>query len=75
MMSRDSRSTAVSGSHIPSGFLANRLSKSFTPQITCVRLSRVFARGRIMWLNAWAMADPCPEKFSRLSRSASRIAP
>ncbi len=48
MMFRLSRSTAVSGSHMASGFLSNLRSKSASPQITCVLLSRLFARGITM---------------------------
>ena len=51
-------STAVSGSHIPSGRWPKRRSKSRTPQRTCVRRSRGVASGMIMWLYAWAMAEP-----------------
>ena len=44
-----SRSTAVSGSHIPSGSRPNRRRKSVIPQRTSVRLSRRVASGRIVW--------------------------
>ena len=50
MMSSVSTSTAVSASHMPSGRLPKRFTKSAMPQITCVRLSRVFASGGMMWL-------------------------
>ncbi len=43
-------STAVSGSHIPSGSRPKRCSKSRMPQSTWVRLSRALASGMIMWL-------------------------
>ena len=45
-----SRSTAVSGSHMPSGGRPKRCLKSRIPQRTCVCLSRALASGRIMWL-------------------------
>ncbi len=72
-MSNVSRSTAVSGNHMPSGFLPKRCSKSRMPQIACVVLSREFASGIIMWLCAWLIAEPCPPNASALSRSAFRI--
>src|SRR5665647_1279593 len=73
-ISRVSRSTAVSGSHIPSGRRLNRKIKSCIPHTTCVRLSLWLARGIIIWLYTCAIADPCPENRLMLSLSAFRMA-
>jgi nucleoside 2-deoxyribosyltransferase len=53
-----SKSTAVSGSHIPSGFRLKRCSKSRSPQSACVCRSRELASGMIVWLYGWASAEP-----------------
>ncbi len=45
-----SSSTAVSGSHMPSGSRPKRTRKSSMPQRTWVTLSRREASGMIMWL-------------------------
>ena len=73
MMSRVSKSTAVSGSHMPSGFRPKCRSKSLIPHRTWVYLSRLLASGIMMWLYAWASAEPCPENFCWLSLSASMM--
>ncbi|OGQ18439.1 MAG: hypothetical protein A2138_14360 [Deltaproteobacteria bacterium RBG_16_71_12] len=48
--SRVSLSQAVSASHMPSGFLPKRCSKSRMPHRTCVSLSRRLASGKMTWL-------------------------
>ena len=71
--SRVSVSTAVSGSHIPSGNLPNLRSKSSIPHFVWVFLSARLARGIIIWLYTWDMAEPCPENRATLSLSAATI--
>ena len=49
IVSRVSKSTAVSGSHMPVASRPKRWRKSASPQATCVRLSRGEARGKMVW--------------------------
>ncbi len=69
-----SSSTAVSGSHRPSGSRANRRRKSAIPQRTSVTLSRRELSGRIVWWNGMAIALPWPVYAATLARSAASTA-
>ena len=68
-----SKSTAVSGSHMPSGAKPKRALKSAIPQATRISRSSGSARGRMTWTAGEASAAPLGWPLARLAAARTTV--